>query len=370
MRQPKFKKKSGQKYFLDGSYINTNRKLKKFFKLNKKRKHNLKKQGEKFYLDYAVTNKHRRIKRIYKPGPLFIVKNKKKRHWVARIVSLTLAGGLLGFLAANHIMTNIYNNVPPIRTPLPPDVVAPNGSDFDFDDNGQIVMDSISEEEKIVLLDTLKGVLIKDASLYEDVKSVKDILSISMFPYNLDDSDNEFEKYCISILFNQDNDSQEVYASNYLTSDDFISNAELSKDYFADFINYLSYNTAFDNCQKMSEEAQNLKSHMGDSVTFVEAPYISYDPSGDEYYFIPVINSDGSGTLYYSWASSVNTLYDGDPMALLDSELSSGSFQEFLSMPFIENPNLQAVYKIYQDNLQNIEPEKSPEIDENKEPEK
>ena len=67
---------------------------------------------------------------------------------------------------------------------------------------------------------------------------------------------------------------------NYSTGQDFSSNAELSKDFFANFINFLTYNCPLDNCQPMSNEGNMLSSIS--NALFVGDAYIGYKNSGEE----------------------------------------------------------------------------------------
>lgn len=260
----------------------------------------------------------------------------------------TLTTGALAFLGYSWIQANIYNRHPPVKDPhAPGEVIDPNGNQFEMGSDGQIDFDVMDENEKQLLKQSFDKLILQDASSRSDfaISQIDTLISFSVIPYNLCEENNEFDKYYISILFSDQND---IFAMNYLTGEDFESSADLSRDYFADFLNYLSFDCAIDSCWKMNQTQQNIKNAL--DVTFVGESYLGYQQNGDEYYFIPTYTTGGAGTLYFAWASPIDA-YNQDPTQLFFDELSKES-QTFSSMPFASSENIQKASKIYQEKLQ------------------
>ncbi len=283
---------------------------------------------------------------------------KKKKKSVLKKVGIAFACvigvpalGVAAFLGYNFIQTRIYNSNPPHKDPHTPDhVIDDNGNDVEIDNNGQIDMDTISEAERAALSNSFTSLIIQDANSRSDynIDEVSGLISFYLLPYNLCDENNEYDKYFLSILFEADD---ELYTLNYLTGKDFESEAELSKDYFFDFLNYLNYDCALDSCQKMSENGQKIKGALGDETLYVGDDYLGYFKDGSDYYFIPTYTTSGEGTTYYAQASELD-YYDQIPMELLQSELKAGKVESFSSTPFDKSENLQKVADIYSQKLE------------------
>ncbi len=265
--------------------------------------------------------------------------------------AITLALGFVAFLMANALEVWQANTAPPVKNPhTTENVIDPNGNDFQYGENGQIELDQTTQEEKKILSKHLNQLILQDANsrFNGKIEDVKEIISLSLLPYNLREGKNEFDKYCLSVLFSDS--SNTLYALNYMTGKDFESKAELSKDYVADFINFLSQECALSSCQKMGEEELALKNVIADAVLVGEA-YRGYQPSGDKYYFIPVYKQNGDGTVYYALKSELDIMEE-TPMEKLHDELTNGAMDIFSSMPFTASENLQKVSKILKDELE------------------
>lgn len=299
--------------------------------------------------EFLPTNKYaeKKKKKLLKN---LLVHKPPKRHLGLKITALTLTMGALAFVSYSKIAAYIYNNRPQTKDPhSAEEVIDPNGNDVTFDDNGQIDVDNLDENQKSTMRETFCDFIIKDAnsrSAY-NIDEVSEVISFSLLPYNLCNENNEYDKYYISILFKS---SDDIFAINYLGGTDFESSAGLSVDYFSDFIHYLGYECALDNCQKMSEAGKEVKDALGQEVSFVGDAYLGYEENGDEYYFIPAYTSGGKGTVYSTWSASVESLGQ-DPMQLLLEELP-GAGKNFTSTPFFESENLQKASNIYTQKLQ------------------
>ncbi len=297
---------------------------------------------------------YRLNRKIPKKGMLKDPKKEFKRQKVRnglKLAAAIAALGLLGYFISNDIRANLYNDTPPVKDPFTSgNIFDPNGNDFDFGEDGQIEIDTMTEAEKNVLTQNLGKLIINDAYACDsEIGNIKNIVSISLLPYNLDDSNNEYDKYYLSIIFNDDHST---YSLNYITGTDFVSTGELSKDCIVDFINFLNFECALDSCTKMSDDALKLKSLFGDGVVYVGEAYQGQRESGELYYFIPVFRTNGMGEAYCAWASPIDS-YDANPMELLYNELTANDEQEksFESIPFTVSAGLQNIYSIINNQL-------------------
>ena len=267
-----------------------------------------------------------------------------------KIASFAVLATLVGLFAYNTINAAKYNNTPTTKDPYTSDnIFDANDNDIEFGDDGQIVIDTMDESEKNVLTKTIGELIFNDAQsrCSSEIGNIKNVLSISLLPYNLNDKNNEYDKYYLSILFSDEHDT---YCLNYLTGVDFISNAEFTKDFFIDFINYLNFECAIDTCSKMNDDAKQIKGLFEDAA-FVGAAYKGYWGNGDRYYFIPVYNSDGVGKTYYAWAKSIDS-FEQNPMQVLYSELTSEDQEKtFDFMEFTPSENLQKIFSIMKEQL-------------------
>ena len=279
------------------------------------------------------------LKSPYKPK-----KHQKLRKGL-KIASFVALVALAGIFTYNTIKANFYNDIPPTKDPYTSDnIFDANDNDYDIGDDGQIILDTMDETEKKVLKNSFGELIFNDAQsrCSSKIGNIKNILSISLLPYNLDDKTNEFDKYYLSILFNDEHDT---YCLNYLTGTDFISDAEYTKDFFIDFINFLGFECALDSCERMNDDSLKIQ-NLFDDVTFVGEAYKGYKENGDRYYFIPVYNNGGEGKAYYAWASPIDA-YEQNPMQVLYDELSTAPQEStFDYMAFTPSENLQKVFEV------------------------
>lgn len=278
------------------------------------------------------------------------LKAKEKRNYL-KLVPATLALVALGYLVSNNIHAWRINNLPPSSDPFTSDkVFDDNGNDLEWQD-GQIVFDKMTKEEKTLLLKKFSELVLKDANsrIYDESKAIsriKDILSVSLLPCNLNDETNELDKYYLSILFQADND--DLFSLNYLTGKDFESRAETSKEYFIDFINFLNYECALDTCSTMSDAAQRILTKT-EGALFVGEAYWGFRPSGAECYFVPVYSKNG-GIAYYAPSTPIDS-YEQDPLDVLEKQLDTNQDEPFEELSFTPSENLQKVLSILHNQL-------------------
>ncbi len=291
------------------------------------------------------TNKNKNIK-----------KPKLKKHKVLKIILTSVVCGVSIFFAVNYFKSKKINDGLPVKDPFTFDnTLDPNGNDIPHNNDGQIELDSISDKDKKILLTQIHSLLLQDAnsllnSQFEKISNIKEILSIYLLPYNQSGIDDEFDKYYLSILFSDNN--QTKYTLNYSTGQDFSSNAELSKDFFANFINFLTYNCPLDNCQPMSNEGNMLSSIS--NALFVGDAYIGYKNSGEECYSIPFYNEDGTTRVYSTLKESLDN-YEEDPMSKLLEEMTSDNPENIFEETFVpSSKNLNKVLDIYKE-IQSID---------------
>lgn len=271
---------------------------------------------------------------------------KRKKHKVLRIAATVLTTGVLGFMVYNRIIDKIYNSGPPVVDPFVRDNVWDNNdNDLEFDDSGNIVTDKMTDADKVIVTGQMGQLLFDDAHSrgQTDVGSVKQVLSISLLPYNLREENNKNNKYFLSILFNDD---KNTYTLNYFTGSDFSSQKESAKDYFSDFTQYLNYDCALFSCSKMDDAALAAKDALGNQVLHVGKHYLGYRQNGDRYYYIPVYNQDGSVTMYSTWNSPLDA-YDLNPMEEFVKQVSNPDNEKvFQSSNLSRSENLDKVVSI------------------------
>lgn len=262
------------------------------------------------------------------------------------IVTLCVAG----LISYNLITAYLNNQQVPTNNNFSPDQVIdnPNDNDITFDDNGQIIIDPISPEEKLFIVNKFKLELLKDIQnrVSEPILNIDKIISINQLPYNSCEDDNEFDKYQISILFQS---KDKTYCLNYLTGEEFEYNEGDRKNTLLDFSDHLS-NSSLDLCYSMGESEKAILNLLGKDFNFVSPSYLAYGSSGDLFYYIPVFgNKDNKPFVkLYSCMSNVIDAYNYNPSELLISQLNGG--EAYFTENHIQcNENYNSVLKLYND---------------------
>ncbi len=281
---------------------------------------------------------------------------KKKPHTLLKCVSVALAGGLIGYMTYINLLARAYNDTLPSRDPhTAEDVFDPNGNDFEFGDDSQIITDTMDESEIKVLTENFINNISEDARnrCETEVGQISEILACALIPCNMIEGANEIDKYRLSILFKNENEN--LFELQYFTGTDFESDAETSKDYFADFINYLYYNCSILSCVDITDNLALFDGCVDETVTAVGQAFWGYKESGDEYYYIPVYTSAGEGTVYYTISSTIDG-YEKDPVEelrrhLLNIKDDNSDKIAFSYMPFTKSSNIQKAMKILSEKL-------------------
>lgn len=279
-------------------------------------------------------------------------KKKRVRKIILGIVAAAGAGtlGMVGTLAIyNQIMLNKFKEQNLDNNDFSSNqVFDPNGNDFMVDDNDSIVFDTTTEEERSALISQFSNFILTDANSRSSTKieKVEKLISINMLPNNMyDENDfNKFDKYCLSLLFTDGNTN---YTLNYVTSTIFECQAELSKNVVGDFITYLSYDCALDNCQQMSKIGQQVLNALGSDVIFVGDCYAGVRDSGEDCYYVPIYHADCSASVYYASKSLID-MDELNPMQTLCDEIVQQQSVYFTSAPITQNfADLKRVADIY-----------------------
>ena len=268
---------------------------------------------------WSFKNIHAKPKPLLKLKKNYIYVPQRPIVKVGRALKFAFFVGISAILIYSYVKASFYNNTPPVKDPFQAgEVWDNNGNDIEFDENGDIVFDKLTEEERVTLYNTLNTLIYSDAQSYIDDKigNIDKIMSISMIPYDLSEKDNPL--YFISILFKDQKDS---YALNYLASKDFQCNGELTSEYVAAFSNYLMYECSIDSCQKMNKDEKKLLA-ICPNATHVGEVYLGKTESGEDRYFIPIYYNDGSVKVYSAWTAHIDG-NDFDPIERLYKELLS-----------------------------------------------
>ena len=284
------------------------------------------------------------------------MKNKKKRRKRSLIAKLSIglacgsagvvSAGLIGFLIYNYALSNKYKHILPPGSPHgnTEDVYDPNGNNFDIDAGGSIVTDTMTDEEIEALKTSLTNLLLTDAAKFTNEVKNLTIIDFALMPCNLNEAQNEYDKFMFSVLFA--NEKNETFALNYVAGKNFETDAEISKDYFADFINYVEFECGLDNCVKMSAAGQKVKAILKDAA-FVGNAFLGFNEMGEECYFIPVFYGNGQGSVY-SCLCSVMDAYYKNPLEELANWLTSSGDGEinFSVLNFNESDSIKEAMQI------------------------
>lgn len=301
-------------------------------------------------LVYIPKEKKRTANRVDAKGHTYVPSQKppKKKKKRAKKIFLTTAGvtaGLIGALIGyNEIRTHLINSTHQSVDNFSPDRVFDNNdNDFTVDENNQIVLDDMTEEEKKLLTGEIEEFILQDVQYSLDIDHVEEIWSIAMLPSNLysGDEGNMYDKYRLSILFT---DGNVPFTLNYYTGGEFASDEELSTNYVADFITYLS-GVYLDGCEAMSEMGKSILAAI-DGAIFVGDAYVGYEDSGDANYYVPVYYEDGSAKVYHAMKSLIDR-DNLDPMQELLKERQLGE-EKLFSVADVETPaSIQKIVDIY-----------------------
>ena len=260
--------------------------------------------------------------------------------------------GITLFMLTNSILAKNQNSKPATNDNFPHSEIIQddNGNDIEFSEDGHIIVDPISKEDKLILTNSLQNKILEDALSRQDeaIPKIDEILSINQLPCNMNEVDNEFDKYMISILFKA---NDKIYNMTYLSGEEFNSEETSTKEFLGDFIIYLG-NCAIDTCSTMQTEQQDIIDSIDSpKVKYVGEYFYSYKESGDELYSIPVYyEKDGkiNVKLYNSLALNLDA-YELEPMQALLLQLTKEGKQIFEIQDLKDPETLNKSLNIYND---------------------
>lgn len=262
-------------------------------------------------------------------------------------ITLVVLGILVGlYIGVNNLLALIKNQHAGTQDNFSnEEIIDNNNNDLVFDDNGQIIIDPITDTEKEILVNSLISKVITDANkrLELPITTIDDIKLISLLPSNdcigLDPENpsNLYDKYFLTILFSSQG---QTYQMSYLTGDEFQMELDDSdKNNFSDFVQFLQSSCAIDNCQVLET---NLSSSSSNDVTqskadilsslgvngFVGDVYYAFTQIGDLCYNIPIYTQNEDGLIsvsVYSCLAQYIDNYELDPIETLSKELKGES---------------------------------------------
>ena len=285
------------------------------------------------------------------PVPTFKLTNK----------SIILILSVATLLNTNLLIAYLNNLNPAAGNNFNPEYVISdqNNNDIIFDENGQVVTETITPSEKVYIIEKFNNELLKDISnrSLEKISTIDKIISITQLPYNLCEDDNEYDKYQTSIIFKANN---KTYCLNYLSGDKFKIQTNSIKDSIFEFANYLS-TCSLDLIYVMSETEKNILSTLGKNYSFVSPAYYAYGQSGDLYYYVPVYGNNNSPSLVELYSCLANSIdaYNLNPNNTLLSQLNTGK-GPFSKTTIAQNNDCLSILEIYTNfsNLINSSQEK------------
>ena len=275
-----------------------------------------------------------------------ILKTKKKRKLSKPKKALIIGSSLLVvgvglYLLINNILAYFNNQNPGIQDNFSNNqIIINNGNDLVFDDSGQIVVDPITDEEKVILVNSLTSKLLNDANkrLINPVSSIDEIKLISLMPsndcvgLNPENPSNIYDKYYLTLLFTSQG---KTYQMSYLTGKEFqSSNLSVDKNLFSAFVQYIQNDCAIDNCQILDSNnfsATSNNTQIKEDILstigvhgYVGDVYYAFTQIGDLCYNIPVYiqneNGDLSANVYSCIAQYIDN-YELDATETLAKEL-------------------------------------------------
>lgn len=258
-------------------------------------------------------------------------------------ISFIILGIGIGlYFGINNLLAYLKNQNPGTQDNFSnEEIIENNDNDLIFDDNGQIVVDPITDAEKAILVNSLTSKIILDANkrLDSPITSIDDIKLISLMPSNdcvgLDpeNPNNEYDKYYLTLLFSSQG---KTYQMSYLTGDEFqIATGSSDKNAFSDFVQYLQSSCAIDTCQVLDTNNSSSSSNdnsqaksdilsLLDAYGYVGDVYYAFTQIGDLCYNIPVYIQNEDGTMsvkVYSCLAQYIDNYELDATETLAKEL-------------------------------------------------
>lgn len=268
-------------------------------------------------------------------------------------------------ILATSIYTNLFNlylasqnQTQNIQTDFDVDHTF-DDDELETDENGQIIVDVSTDEEKEQILQKLKDLIMRDSANYgQNFVSIKKVISIDQISMKDIAIDNTFDNYLISIKFETINN--EIYDIQFYADAPFELSDESSTslDKISELIKYLNdpNKTAIFGYTKETQtrgEIKNLvEKKLNKEILFVGEMFYYTKNSGDFVYKMPLYYLDENGqinTLLYS--TSINSTFEIiaqglDPEHALLAQLNGESEEYFIEESSTNNTSFNSINKV------------------------
>ena len=268
-------------------------------------------------------------------------------------------------ILATSIYTNLFNlylasqnQTQNIQTDFDVDHTF-DDDELETDENGQIIVDVSTDEEKEQILQKLKDLIMRDSANYgQNFVSIKKVISIDQISMKDIAIDNNFDNYLISIKFETINN--EIYDIQFYADAPFELSDESSTslDKISELIKYLNdpNKTAIFGYTKETQtrgEIKNLvEKKLNKEILFVGEMFYYTKNSGDFVYKMPLYYLDENGqinTLLYS--TSINSTFEIiaqglDPEHALLAQLNGESEEYFIEESSTNNTSFNSINKV------------------------
>lgn len=317
--------------------------------------------GEVFYFNNkskkSSTNKEN--KKIYNELNLAT-----KPSYKSKLIT-KIAKRFVFIVLATSIYTNLFNlylasqnQTQNIQTDFDVDHTF-DDDELETDENGQIIVDVSTDEEKEQILQKLKDLIMRDSANYgQNFVSIKKIISIDQISMKDIAIGNTFDNYLISIKFETINN--EIYDMQFYADAPFELSDESSTslDKISELIKYLNdpNKTAIFGYTKETQTREEIKNlvekKLNKEILFVGEMFYYTKNSGDFVYKMPLYYLDENGqinTLLYS--TSINSTFEIiaqglDPEHALLAQLNGESEEYFIEESSTNNTSFNSINKV------------------------
>ena len=317
--------------------------------------------GEVFYFNNkskkSSTNKEN--KKIYNELNLAT-----KPSYKSKLIT-KIAKRFVFIVLATSIYTNLFNlylasqnQTQNIQTDFDVDHTF-DDDELETDENGQIIVDVSTDEEKEQILQKLKDLIMRDSANYgQNFVSIKKVISIDQISMKDIAINNTFDNYLISIKFETINN--EIYDMQFYADAPFELSDESSTslDKISELIKYLNdpNKTAIFGYTKETQTREEIKNlvekKLNKEILFVGEMFYYTKNSGDFVYKMPLYYLDENGqinTLLYS--TSINSTFEIiaqglDPEHALLAQLNGEGEEYFIEESSTNNTSFNSINKI------------------------
>lgn len=315
-------------------------------------------KGPVFYFMDKPKNKNKNNKKVYNEYNLAnksTLPNKLVKNCIIAVLAgLIYTNGFDIYLSSKNTTQNIQNDFDVDNT-----IENPFGEEeIETDENGQIIVDVSTDEEKQEILQKIKDLILRDSNNYgQNLVGIKDIISIDEIPLKEIAEENTFDNYLISIKFETINN--EIYDMQFYADVPFeLPEIELtSLDKISELIKYLndSNKTAIYGYSQESQIRQEIKGLIEDKldteIFYVGEPFFYKINSGDLLYRIPAYYKDKNNqiniVLYSTIDTAINIMaQDLEPQQMLIDYLKNSEENTFTQTIIKNGTSFQSINSI------------------------